>query len=118
MAQYQIFQLTTGKGCSIMGMRIVICQHQKEPLFTNNFFFLLLIAPDITPVSSKNDAIKRLSSVRYCSYKKLQEGASLCPHEKFPIKHFLLQQESKQTKANLKNCVYLWLLPKQAWYSP
>ena len=33
-------------------------------------------------------------------------------HEKLSFKHFLLQQESKQTKASLKNCVYLRLLPK------
>ena len=26
-------------------------------------------------------------------------------HEKLSFKHFLLQQESKQTKASLKNCV-------------
>ena len=94
-----------------MGMRIVICQDQKECLFTK-YFFLLLVTPDILPVTGNNDAIKRLSSVRYFSYKKLQEGASLCPHEKLPIKHFLLEQESKQTQASLKNCVYLWLLPK------
>ena len=89
-----------------MGMRIVICQHQKEPIFTN-YFFLLLVTPDIPPVSGNNDAIKRLPFVSYFSLKKLQEGASLCPHEKLPIKHFLLQQESKQTKASLKNCAYL-----------
>ena len=29
------FQLRAGKGCSIMAMRKVICQHQKKPLFTN-----------------------------------------------------------------------------------
>ena len=46
-----------------MGMRIVICQHQKEPLLPN-IFFLLLVAPDIPPVSGNNDAIKRLLSVR------------------------------------------------------
>ena len=33
----------------------------------HQLFLLLLITPDITPVSSRNDAIKRLSSVRYVS---------------------------------------------------
>ena len=99
-----------------MGMIIVICQHQKERLFTK-YFFLLLVTPDIPPVSGNNNAIKRLSSVRYFSQKKLQGGASICPHEKLPIK-YLLQQESKQTRASLKNCVYLWILPKQAWSAP
>ena len=27
------FSVKAGKGCSIMAMRIVICQHQKEPFF-------------------------------------------------------------------------------------
>ena len=89
-----------------MGMIIVICQYQEERLFTK-YFFLLLVTPGIPPVSGNNDAIKRLSSVRYFSQKKLQGGASMCSHEKLPIK-----QESKQAKASLKNCVYLWLLPK------
>ena len=40
MAQHQNFQLTAGKGRSIIGIRIVICQHQKEPIFTNYFFSL------------------------------------------------------------------------------
>ena len=77
-----------------MGMRMATFQHQKQPLFTN-YFFLLLVKPDIPPVSGSNDAIKRLSFVRYFSQKKLQEGTSLCPHEKLPIKHFLLKQGSK-----------------------
>ena len=76
-----------------MGMITVICQHHKEHLFTK-YFFLLMVAPDILPVSGDNDAIKRLSSVSYFSQKKLQEGAGLSPHEKRPVKH-LLQQESK-----------------------
>ena len=67
-----------------MGMKIVICQHQKECLFTK-YFFLLLVTPDIPPVSGNNDAIKRLSSVKYFSSKELQEGDSLCPHEKYCI---------------------------------
>lgn len=29
------FSVKAGKGCSIIAMRIVICQHQKEPLFPN-----------------------------------------------------------------------------------
>ena len=62
MAQH----LSAWKGCSIMGMRIVICQHQKEP-FLPIIFFLLLVTPDIPPVSGNNDTIKRLSSVRYFS---------------------------------------------------
>ena len=45
-----------------------------------------MVTPDIPPVSGNNDAIKRSSSVRYFSSKNLQEGASLCPHEKLPIK--------------------------------
>ena len=39
--------------------------------FDKLFFFLLLVTPDIPPVSGNNDAIKRLSSVRYFSLKKL-----------------------------------------------
>ena len=66
MAQHLIFQLTAGEGCSIMGMRIVLYQHQNEPLFAK-YFFLSLETPDIPPVSSNNHAIKRLSSVRYFS---------------------------------------------------
>ena len=57
-------------------MRVVICQHQKEPLFTKSFF-LLLVTPDIPPDSGNNDPTKRLSYVRYFSLKKLKEGASL-----------------------------------------
>ena len=71
MAQHYVFQLTSGKGCSIMEM-IIICQHQTETLLTS-YFFLLLVTPDIPPVSGSNDAIKRLSSVRYFpkrSYRK------------------------------------------------
>ena len=49
-----------------MGMITVICQHHKENLFTK-YFFLLMVAPDILPVSGDNDAIKRLSSVSYFS---------------------------------------------------
>ena len=89
----------------------------EEAVVTNFAFlliwnFVLLVTPDITPVLSNNDAIKSLSAVRYFFKKKLQEEASLCPHEKPSIKHFLLQQESKQTKASLKNCVCLCLLPR------
>ena len=32
------FQLTARKVCFIIGMRIVMCHHQKETLFTNYFF--------------------------------------------------------------------------------
>ena len=39
--------------------------------FLPNIFFLLLVTPDIPPVSGKNDAIKRLSSLSYLK-KKLQ----------------------------------------------
>ena len=35
--------------------------------FYQPFFFLLLVTPDIPPVSGNNDAVKRLSSVRYFS---------------------------------------------------
>ena len=80
--------------------------------FLTIFFFLLLVTPDILPISGNNDAIKKSSSIRYFSLKKLQEGASLCPHEKLYMKHFLLQEKLKQAKASLKNCVYVWLLPK------
>ena len=52
--------------CSIMGVRKLMCQHQKEPLFTKYFFFLL-VTPDKPLVSGNNDTIKRLSSVRYFS---------------------------------------------------
>ena len=45
------------------------------------------------------------------SYKKELVYEKWETHEKLPIKHFLLQQESKQKKASLKNCLYLWLLP-------
>ena len=39
-------------------MRIVIRQHQKERFFTNYFVFLLLVIPDIAPVSGNNDTNK------------------------------------------------------------
>ena len=80
--------------------------------FSPTISFLLLITPDIPRVLGSNYAIKRLSSVRYFFKRKLQEGASLCPHEKVPIKHFLLQQGSKQTRFSLRNHVYLSLFPK------
>ena len=60
------FSVNSRKGMSTMGMRIVICQHPKERLFTK-YFFLLLVTPDIPPASGYNDAIKRLSSLRYFS---------------------------------------------------
>ena len=56
-----------------------------------------------------NICVYRLSSVRYFSSKKVQEGDSLRTHEKLPVS-IVLQQESKQTKSNLKNCVYMWIL--------
>ena len=34
------FSVKAGKECLIMGMRIVICRHEKEPLFINHFFSL------------------------------------------------------------------------------
>ena len=36
---------------------------ERTPFYQK--FFLLLVAPDIPPVSGNNDAIKRLSSTRY-----------------------------------------------------
>ena len=39
---------------------------EKIP-FYQIYFFLLLVTPDIPPVSGNNDAIKKLSSVRYVS---------------------------------------------------
>ena len=39
---------------------------RKNP-FLPTLFFLLLVTPDIPPVSGSNDAIERLSSVRYFS---------------------------------------------------
>ena len=39
---------------------------RKNP-FLPTLFFLLLVTPDIPPVSRSNDAIERLSSVRYFS---------------------------------------------------
>ena len=41
--------------------------HQKEPFSPNISFLLLVVTSDIPSVSGKNDAIKRLSSVRYFS---------------------------------------------------
>ena len=34
------FSVNSRKGCFIMGMRIVICRHEKERLFINHFFSL------------------------------------------------------------------------------
>ena len=58
---------------------------ERTPFY--QLLFLLLVTPDIAPVSGNNDALKRLSSFRYFSSKKLQEGASLSPHEKLSIKY-------------------------------
>ena len=35
--------------------------------FFTKYFFVLLVTPNIPPVSGNNDAIKRLSSARYFS---------------------------------------------------
>ena len=63
--------------------------------------------PAIPPVSGNNDAIERLSSAKHFPTKNLLEGPSLCA-QKMPY----LLQESKQTKSNLKNFVYMRLLLK------
>ena len=66
MTQHQVFQLTAGKGCSIHNrdensdMSVL----QRAPLY-QIFVFLLLVTSDIPPVSGNNDAITRLSSIRY-----------------------------------------------------
>ena len=39
-------------------------------------------------------------------------------HEKLSFKHFLLQQESKQTKASLKNCVICDFYPSKLGLHP
>ena len=47
-------------------VNFVICQHQKEPLFPQ-YFFPLMVTRGIPPVSRNNDTIKRLSYVKYFS---------------------------------------------------
>ena len=57
-------------------------------LIYNYNYFPCLIGNIWYPTSFSNiDVIKRLSSGRKFSSKKLQEGASLGPHEKSPIKY-------------------------------
>ena len=77
-------------------------------IYIHNYFFLLLflVTPDIPLVSGNNNAIKRLSSVRCFSSKKLQEGPN--PYEKLSITYFI----ATGIKTDKDNCVYLRLLPK------
>ena len=49
--------------------------------------YIYIYTSDIPSVSGNNDVIKRLSCATNVSSKKLQEGASLCLHEKLPIKY-------------------------------
>ena len=85
---------------------IYICKYIRYLIYIT-IFLLLLIAPNIPPVSGNNNVAKIISSVKYFPQKSCRRELVYVLTRSFL---FVFQQESRQTKASLKNVVYLWLL--------